>query len=344
MGCSSPTKTRGSSLMEKENNSGAVSLLKKLRNENNTSPSNLDTILEKKKKLKSSQTETTEKKSINNTFNLDEIYEIDPFLITRWKYKDRPTNELGDIQGLAKTISEIGQQVPCIVRPIKENTSKYELIAGERRWKAVETLGIKLKCIIQDIDDRTAALVQAVENEKRDDLSDFAKGMSYAEKIDQGILQQKDLTNILGISRLQVSRLLSFSKVDPDIKESIDNFQQISARTCAEINRLSSKGDEYKNIIKSISDKLRNGSIGANKLEKIVSKRLEKDEINKENNIKKVQSNDGRHLFTWRLDNNKSPSIHFPKAISNLISNNKIKIEDLSKDIENLLLDKLNKI
>lgn len=333
--------------MSNNNNSGAVSILEKLRNDqsSNNESSNLEKIINKKKEQKANinQNKDTIDNSIND-IDSSEIYEINPFDITRWKYKDRPNTELGDIQGLAKTIKEIGQQVPCIVRVMNNNPKKYELIAGERRWKAVETLGIKLKCIIQDIDDRTAALIQAVENEKRTDLSDFAKGTSYAEQIKNGLIEQKDLTNILGISRLQVSRLLSFSKISHNIRNAIGDLTLVSARTCAEINRLSNKGDDYINAIISLADKIKEGKVGAQKLEKTVLKIIKKESDTEIQNNKKIQTNDGRHIFTWRLDNNKSPSIHFPKGISDLINSNKIDHEELTEEIKELLINKLSKI
>jgi len=271
----------------------------------------------------------------------DDFAEIDTNLIIRWKYKDRPSNEYGDIESLAKTIKEIGQQVPCIVRRLKDKDGYYELIAGERRWKATEILGIKLKCVVKNIDDHTAALIQAVENEKREGLSDYAKGMSYSEKISNGILSQTDLTGILGISKQQVSRLLSFSKIPKLVLDAISDMSKVSARTAEEIKRLANKGENYISIILQTSDKLKTGSMGAASLCNYVEKNISGgDKLSS----KQIKSPDGRHIFTWRIDNNSSPSIHFPKDIANLISNEKINKEIITNEIMELIILKLKGI
>src|SRR5579862_4251321 len=62
------------------------------------------------------------------TNHLVSILEVDVKDIIRWKHKDRPENELGDIQELAKTFTSVGQQQPCILRLSKEHPGKYELI------------------------------------------------------------------------------------------------------------------------------------------------------------------------------------------------------------------------
>ena len=228
-----------------KNQSGAVEVLKKLRaqNKQGLEPS-INKYLNKNSSRKNSDT--------HNEFT---IIEIDTDKITRWEHKDRPKKELGNIGDLAKTFKDIGQQQPCIARPSPSKDGQYEIIVGERRWKAAQSLGYKLKVIIQDLNDKEASLIQAVENEKRKDLSDYAKGMSYHNKITAGILKQSDLINILGISKQQISRLLSFSKIHPKVKEAISDFSNISARTAEEIKRLSNKDDRHINALISLSEK-----------------------------------------------------------------------------------------
>ena len=95
-------------------------------------------------------------------FDRDSVLSIDVDKIIRWKYKDRPENELGDIDDLAETFKSVGQQQPCIVRKLHGTAGKYELLVGERRWKAAEKAGLQLKCIIKEIDDKTATLIQVL--------------------------------------------------------------------------------------------------------------------------------------------------------------------------------------
>lgn len=273
--------------------------------------------------------------------NVETIQEINPFKIRRWAEKDRPSNELGDIEGLAKNLKDVGQLVPCIVRPIKENEFDYELVVGECRWEAAKIANIRLKAIIRELDDHEASLVQAVENEKRKDLSEFAKGMSYATKIDKGLLSQKDLINILGISKQQVSRLLSFKKIPITLFEAIDDFRNVSARTAEELCRYTNKGNEYIDALISLAPKIRTGKFGEKRIKKDLEKILLKSNKQPLQN-KKVFDSDGRHLFTWRMDNNNTPSIHFPKDIAKLLNNEQIEIEELTTEIKSCVANKLN--
>ena len=168
------------------------------------------------------------------------IHSILPEAIFRWEYKDRPENELGDIESLAKEMKEIGQQQPCIVRPLPE-PEKYELIVGERRWRAALKAKIPLKAVIQDIDDNAAAIIQAAENDSRKDLSEYAKGMSLSRLILNNVIKQKDLEMRLGKSKQEISRLLSFSRIEPAVSDAIGDMSSVSSRTAYEISRLSKK-------------------------------------------------------------------------------------------------------
>ncbi|MED7789621.1 ParB/RepB/Spo0J family partition protein [Francisella sp. 19X1-34] len=261
---------------------------------------------------------TTSKKRLESNDDSSIIYEVDPNDIIRWSEKDRPENELGNIEELAESLKAIGQQVPCIVRPYKD-TDKYELIVGECRWRASQIAKIKLKVIIHDLDDRTAALVQAVENEQRNDLSDYAKGMSYAKKIESGLLVQKDLTDILKISKQQVTKLLSFNKIPENINIAINDYRKVSARTAYEISRLANKGQEYQNILIENADKIREGKIGASTIIKLVEKGLSKNKYSS----KKYFSTSGEHIFTIRNENNRK-SIYFSKKISDKLDENQL--------------------
>ena len=338
--------------------SGAVEMLNELRRsqltpeitENNKNVSRLDSYISKSKeqvakdRLEVPSVEPIFEKGLNDDFSLHLlIKEIEPSLIDRWVHKDRPENELGDIEELAETFKQIGQQQPCIIRPSQQKNGRFELIVGERRWHAAEMIGVKLKVIIKDIDDHIAALIQAIENEKRQDLSEFAKGMSYADKINKNILSQKDLTEILGISKQQVTRLLSYKKIPESLFIAIKDFRKVSSRTAYEIARLANKSEINTNILIEIAERISEGKIGANTIEKFIEKRNLEGLATPLKN-KKITSKDGRHLFTWRLDNNTTPSIHFPKEIIKLLNNNLINIDELTNGLRDHIVKTLEKI
>lgn len=278
---------------------------------------------------------------------IEQVTLVDPSDICNWEYHDRPKEELGDIKGLAEEFVKIGQQQPCIVRPTRVGVSKYkyELIIGERRWRAATLVNIKLKVIIKDISNSDSALAQAAENDNRKDLSDYAKGMSYSKLIDDKIIDQKDLIEKLGRSRQYISALLSYSNIPKQITDAIHNLSKVSCRTAETIKRLSQKGDEYCQAIMNKSEQIRDGKIGHQKLTDYVEKYINLKNYNdNEIKAKKIISLNGRHLFTIRKDNNSLSSIHFPKDISKLLQNNKINNANFNQKIMELLENELSNL
>lgn len=309
---------------------------------------NIEQSSQPKSKSNNSETINRNKKRV---WLEDEIVEnvtlVDPNDIRNWEYHDRPESEIGNIQSLADEFLKIGQQQPCIVRPTNIGNSKYkyELIVGERRWRASLLANIKLKVIIKDLNDADSALAQAAENDNRVDLSDFSKGMSYSKLINAGIIKQNDLIEKLGRSKQYISALLSYSKIPEPLFSAIGDFSKVSSRTAETIKRLSAKGDEYINIILNKIDYIKEGQIGHSKLTEHVEKQLQKNNIKEENNnAKKIVSNNGRHLFTIRKDNNNLASVHFPKDISLLLQSNKIDSKKFSNYITEFLNNELQNL
>jgi ParB family chromosome partitioning protein len=290
---------------------------------------------------------STKKQSSEKPLNIissGEILKVSPERIEKWEYKDRPESELGDIQSLANEFLSIGQQQPCIVRPSNNKEYDYTLIIGERRWHAAKLAKIELLVIVKNLNDSEAALSQAVENESRQNLSDYAKGMSYSNLISSGVITQKDLTEKLGISKQKLSRLLSFNKIPNEVINSIQDMTRISSGTAEKIKQLCNKGQEYIDIIITLSDKLSEGKIGHEKLVTAVEKILNKKQININTESNKIYSNDGRHLFTWRLDNNSRPSIHFPKDVLSLIESKNIGISNFSNQVVRIIENEIKKL
>jgi len=281
---------------------------------------------------------------LTENINLDDenaltICNIDPNNIERWQYKDRPQGELGDIDKLANEIKNMGQQQPCIVRKLENG--KYELLVGERRWLAAKKAKINLKVIIQNINDSDAALIQVAENESRLDLSDFAKGMNLFKLIQNGVIKQKDLEIKLGKSKQEISRLLSFSKIDENVFKAIKDFQKVTSRTAYEVSRISKKGGCYVSALIKISPHIREGKYGANKIIEEVNKYVSTKKPIKKRIFEKTFSEDGFHLFTWKTDVNKNRSIFFPKKISKLIEEEKIDMKMINTAIKNEIVKKI---
>lgn len=281
---------------------------------------------------------------ITQTSNKLDVLEISPSEITNWIYHDRPENELGDIESLANEFKEIGQLQPCIVRPYdsKDSEFKYELIVGERRWRAALLANLSLKVYIRNISDSEAAIIQASENSNRKDLSDYARGISYSKLIDDGIVTAKQLSQSLNISKQQLSRLLSFSKIPTEIIDAIQDLSKLSARTAEQIKQISNKGEEYIQAIIGCADRLRTGTFGYEQLERFVDKIINKTS----NNIKrsdKLYSRDGIHLFTLKNSDKPSPTLHFNKDIVSLLEKKKVDLRNVAYKISQVLEEYINK-
>lgn len=285
-----------------------------------------------------------EQGKVSNNENLsdhNQLKKINPKLVRKWAFKDRPENEVGDINNLAKEFKEIGQQQPCIVRKINDDKYTHELIVGERRWLAALASKSDLLVIEKEITDTESALIQIAENESRIDLSDYAKGMSFARLIEQGLIKQKDIIDKLGKSKQYVSALLSFSKIPTDIMSAISKPHNISAGTAAKIKQLSQKGEEYKLAILNIAGKLSEGGIGWEKLERMVNEEITDNSSRSSKTIADKIVINGRHILTIRHDNNHKDSLHFPAKIIERMNAKGVNKKKLGEEIGHLIESKI---
>ncbi len=257
--------------------------------------------------------------------NKDQIQLVDPNDIYNWHFHDRPENEMGDIDALAKSMKINGQIEPCIVRPLKNSDGKkYQLIVGERRWRAASKLNLMLSVVIRNITDKEASIIQAAENLDRKDLSDYAKGISYAKLIESDLLQQKDLQERFNISKAQANRLMSFSQLSPDVVNAIEDMTNISARLAAEIRSWCNKG--YESEIIKLSHHLKLGKLGPANLEK---KMNELSCPAPKKNIDKITINESGSIYQITVNKNGKIEIDTKKA--------NIDLNDLTQKVINLL-------
>ena len=293
----------------------------------------LDQINFSTQPLKSSS--ASESKSINVSNN---IIQLSTSKIINWKYNDRPESELGNISELADNIKQIGQQQPCIVRELIAG-EKYELIAGERRWRAAKLLNQDLKVIISPLTDSEAALVQAAENNNRLNLSDYAKGQSYATLIESGVLKQKDLIEKLGKTKQQISALLSYSRIPQNINNAIINYSLVSPRTAETIKQMSAKGEPYVSSIIKIADKIRSGKIGHKTLREHIIRQLESKKLEKQ----VMQEGRKHHDTYFTIKRSKSCfTIDLKKNLIDELCSNPYKSDELIKSIENIISKMFN--
>ena len=120
-----------------------------------------------------------------------------------------------DLADLAQSIREHGVVQPVVVRP--GSGGQFEIIAGERRWRAAQRAGLTdLPVIVRDVDDRVALELAIVENVQRADLNPVEEAAGYQLLIDQHGYTQADLAQVIGKSRSHVANTLRLLKL-PDV-------------------------------------------------------------------------------------------------------------------------------
>lgn len=120
-----------------------------------------------------------------------------------------------DLVDLAQSIREHGIVQPVLVRRRLEG--KYEIIAGERRWRAAQRAGLtEIPVLVRDVDDRTALELAIIENVQRADLNPVEEALGYQQLIDEHNYTQADLGNVIGKSRSHVANTLRLLKL-PDV-------------------------------------------------------------------------------------------------------------------------------
>ena len=120
------------------------------------------------------------------------------------------------VSGLAESIKAQGLIQPVVVRPRLEGG--YELIAGERRWRAAREAGLAtVPAVLRDADDRDTLLLALVENVAREDLSPIEEGRAYAVLIDEFALSLGELAERVGKSKPTVSNRIRLLELPEDV-------------------------------------------------------------------------------------------------------------------------------
>jgi ParB family chromosome partitioning protein len=123
-----------------------------------------------------------------------------------------------ELQDLASSIRQHGIVQPVVVRTTADN--RFEIIAGERRWRAAQLAGlIEIPVIIRNVDDRTALEIAIVENVQRSDLNPLEEAMGYELLIADHGYTQNDLGEIIGKSRSHVANSLRLLKLPEPVRE-----------------------------------------------------------------------------------------------------------------------------
>jgi ParB family chromosome partitioning protein len=125
-----------------------------------------------------------------------------------------------DLEELSQSIGRHGMIQPVIVRPAPGGGNGYELIAGERRWRAAQRAGVhEIPVVIQDVSDKEALEIAIVENVQRQDLNPLEEAFGYDQLIAEFDYTQADLAGVIGKSRSHVANTLRLLKLPEPVKQ-----------------------------------------------------------------------------------------------------------------------------
>ncbi len=137
--------------------------------------------------------------------------------LQRGKFQPRKDMKPEALQELADSIKAQGIIQPIIVRLLNEN--KYEIIAGERRWRAAQLAALReVPVVIKEIDDRAAMAIALIENIQREDLNALEESEALKQLIDEYDMTHQQVADAVGKSRAMVSNLLRLIDLQNEVK------------------------------------------------------------------------------------------------------------------------------
>ena len=142
-------------------------------------------------------------------------------MIERGQYQPRVDMHQDSLQDLADSISAQGVVQPIVVRAVGEG--RYEIIAGERRWRASQLAGLhEIPAVVREVDDRDAIAIALIENIQREDLNPLEESRALDRLIKEFDLTHEQAAEAVGRSRAAVSNLLRLLDLEDDVKTLVE--------------------------------------------------------------------------------------------------------------------------
>ena len=162
--------------------------------------------------------------SANGTVNqtTGDLRELPIDLLQPGKYQPRDDMHQDSLQDLANSIKAQGVLQPIVVRGIGEG--RYEIIAGERRWRAAQLAELhQVPAVIRDVPDEAAIAMALIENIQRENLNPIEEASALERLIEEFELTHQQAADAVGRSRAAVSNLLRLLSLNPDVRKLLEN-------------------------------------------------------------------------------------------------------------------------
>ena len=142
-------------------------------------------------------------------------------LIQRGRYQPRRNFDEDRLRELADSINAQGMVQPIVVRPLGDK--RYEIIAGERRWRAAQMAGLgEVPVVIREVDDQSAMAMALIENIQRDDLNPLEEATALHRLLNEFELTHQQVAQAVGKSRTTVTNLIRLLDLNPEVKELLE--------------------------------------------------------------------------------------------------------------------------
>lgn len=147
----------------------------------------------------------------------EEVTSLPIAMITRGRYQPRRTLDPDSLRELADSIVAQGVIQPIVVRPIAGE--RYEIIAGERRWRASQQAGLsEIPVVVREVDEKAAIAIALIENIQRDDLDPLEEAGALQRLLTEFSLTHQQVAEAVGKSRTTVTNLLRLLELEEDVK------------------------------------------------------------------------------------------------------------------------------
>jgi len=138
-------------------------------------------------------------------------------------YQPRHVFDQAAIEELAASIKERGILQPLLVRPVPQAKDLFEIIAGERRWRAAQQAGVHdVPVVVRELSDREALEFGLIENVQRQDLSPLEEAEGYRRLLDEFRHTQEDLAKVVGKSRSHIANMMRLLNLPAGVKQLIE--------------------------------------------------------------------------------------------------------------------------
>ncbi|NIP73906.1 MAG: ParB/RepB/Spo0J family partition protein [Gammaproteobacteria bacterium] len=150
-----------------------------------------------------------------------ELRELPVDLIQRGRYQPRSDIHAETLEELADSIRAQGVVQPIVVRPV--SAGKYEIIAGERRWRAAQIAGLQeIPAVVREVPDRAAIAMALIENIQRENLNPMEEARALQRLIDEFEMTHQQAAAAVGRSRTAVTNLLRLLELGEDVKALVE--------------------------------------------------------------------------------------------------------------------------